>query len=126
MKSLITYLCILPIFSIQANYLGTYVLKVQIGERTFTDILTLNKIEQHGTVSGRFAVPQVFDVPFKGSLKDQKLDGHFFAEEGGTTFEVELEAQFISPCKIKGKLFQGGIQFADFVGSKEVCDESSH
>ncbi|MCR9204185.1 MAG: hypothetical protein NXH75_06385 [Halobacteriovoraceae bacterium] len=104
-------------------FLGTYNLEVQIGDRTFIDILTISKTSENGEVSGTFEVPRVFNVPFSGQVTGRKLRGEFLAKEGGSSFKVELEATFKTSCELKGELLQDGIPFGQFLGTKENCHE---
>lgn len=103
--------------------LGTYNLEVQIGDRTFVDVLNLKSVDPNGEVIGTFEVPRVFKVPFRGNIKGQRLYGEFYAQEGGRPFKVVLEAKLKQPCLIKGELLQEGIPFGRFTGNKEGCNE---
>lgn len=104
-------------------FLGTYNLEVQIGDRTFIDILTITQTTERGDVSGTFEVPRVFNVPFSGRITGRKLTGEFLAKEGGNSFKVKLEATFKTSCELKGELLQEGIAFGRFIGKKENCHE---
>lgn len=113
-------------FSAFALELGQYNLKVNINNRMFNDVLVLSR-SKDGKVEGEFIVPKVFKSNFKGSLKTinnyDHLIGTFYAKENGGSFLVRLEANFFTSCEIKGQLYQGSHQFAEFQGKHEVCDE---
>ena len=103
--------------------LGTYNLEVQIGDRTFIDVLSLKSVSQNGEVVGTFEVPRVFKSPFRGKISGKQIVGEFTAQEGGQSFKVVLEASLNKPCLLKGELLQEGIPFGVFSGKKEDCNE---
>lgn len=99
-----------------------FLLQVQIGERIFNDILTLNNLRRE-TVSGTFEVPGAFKVPFHGKLTQDTLIGSFIAKEGGKEFKVKLKSKLKGACKITGQLLQKDHVFAEFHGKKRGCHE---
>ncbi len=99
------------------SFIGFYDLDVVIGNQLFKDTLEIKSIQQNH-IDGLFSVPGVFTSHFYGELNELKIVGTFIARERGKKFEVELKGRFEKNGLMKGSLYQSGVKFADFSGSK--------
>jgi hypothetical protein len=114
---------LITIFNIYANedLLGRYQLNVSINQSNFTDFLIIKEAKE-GALRGEFIVPNVFQTPFFGSYKPNKIMGEFRASENGHTFQVILESKISNDtCFLMGTLSSDGNVFGHFTGRKADC-----